>query len=97
MSGEEIVTAAGEVTFYWDSGDDERHLLVNIEPDDHTRPHAFELTGDLRDAAIGELAEGARIELDFVVEHHEIVDPEGATTHDGDRPRVVAVRVFADS
>ncbi len=97
MSSEEIVTATGIVMFFWDSGDEERHLLVNIEPDDHHKPDAFEFTGDLRDLAIEQIAEGARIEVDYLVEHHEVVDPDGATTLESSRPNIVAVRVEASS
>lgn len=92
----ETVTASGVVMFYWDSGDDEKHLLVNIEPDDHHKPDAFELTGELRDAAIGEIDEGLRMEVDYLVEHHEIVDPDGATTLDRTRPKILAVRFMED-
>lgn len=92
MSRDELVTASGIVMFFWDSGDEERHLLINIDPDDHQKPAAFELEGDMRDAVIGPLEEGVRIEIDFVVEHHELVDPDGET-RDIDRPRIVAARV----
>lgn len=89
----ELVTVSGEVQFFWDSGDDERHLLVNIEPDDHHKPDAYELTGELRDAAIGEIDEGVRIEIDYLIEHHEVVDPDAAATLDSHRPKIVAVRI----
>lgn len=97
MSRDETVTATGVVMFYWDSGDEERHLLVNIDPDDHHKPDAFELTGDLRDSAITEIDEGMRMEVDYLIEHHEVVDPDGATTLDRTRPKILAVRFFADS
>jgi hypothetical protein len=93
MNADEIVTATGTVMFFWDSGDDERHLLVNIEPDDHHKPDAFELVDDLRDAAIAEIEEGALIEIDYLVEYHEVVDPDGATTLEGSRPKILAVRI----
>lgn len=90
----ETITVRGEVQFYWDSGDAEKHLLVNIEPDDVHKPDAYELVGDLRDAVIEAIEEGARIEIDYLVEHHEVVDPDGATTLDGHRPRILAVRIL---
>lgn len=93
MHGDETVTASGVVMFFWDSGDDEQHLLVNIDPDDHHKPDAFELTGALRDAVIAEIEEGARIEIDYLVEHHEVVDPDG-TTIDSTRPKILEVRVL---
>jgi hypothetical protein len=92
MDPGETVTTTGEVVFFWDSGDEEKHLLVNIEPDNHHDPNAFELLGELRDAAINEIEEGLRIEVDYLVEHHEIVDPDGATTLDRTRPKILAVR-----
>jgi hypothetical protein len=82
--------------FYWDSGDDERHLLVNIDPDDHHKPDAFELIDELRDAAIAEIEEGLRMEVDYLVEEHEIVDPDGATTLDRTRPKILAVRFLPE-
>lgn len=96
MPSEEKVTATGVVMFFWDSGDDERHLLVNIEPDDIHKPDAFELVGDIRDAVVADIDEGVRIEVDYLVEYHEVVDPDGATTLDGSRPNIVEVRVLAD-
>jgi hypothetical protein len=94
VNGDETVTATGVVMFFWDSGDDERHLLVNIDPDDHHKPDAFELVDEFRDSVIAEIDEGKRIEVDYLVEHHEIVDPDGATTHESTRAKIVAVRVI---
>lgn len=89
----ETVTVVGIVQFFWDSGDEKKHLLVNIEPDDHHKPDAYELEGELRDAVIGEIDEGVRIEIDYRVEHHEIVDPDAAATVDSHRPLIIAVRL----
>lgn len=89
----ETVTVVGIVQFFWDSGDEQKHLLVNIEPDDHHKPDAYELVGELRDAVIGEIDEGMRIEIDYRVEHHEIVDPDAASTVDSHRPLIIAVRL----
>jgi hypothetical protein len=96
MSGDDFVTASGVVMFFWDSGDEERHLLVNIEPDDVHKPDAWELTDDLRDSVIEQIEEGSRFEVDYVVEYHELVDPDGATTLDSSRPRILAVRILGD-
>lgn len=87
-------TFAGTVMFFWDSSDEERHMLVNIEPDDPDTPSAFELVDDLRDAVAETIEDGARIELDYRLDHHEIVDPDGAT-HESSRVRIVAVRIAA--
>lgn len=97
MNRDEIVTASGAVMFFWDSGDEERHLLVNIDPDDHHKPDSFEIIDDLRDSVIVEIEEGAQIEVDYLVEHHEVVDPDGATTLDSSRPQILAVRIVSDS
>jgi hypothetical protein len=91
---DELVTVTGTVQFFWDSGDDERHLLVNIEPDDVHKPDAYELVDDIRDAVISSIEEGSQIEIDYIVEHHEVVDPDGATTLDGHRPRILEVRIL---
>lgn len=93
MASKEIVTVGGIVMFYWDSGDDERHLTVNIEPDDHLGPASFDLTGELRDQAITDITEGARIEIDFRYESHELVDPDGRVDDGHRRPLILAVRV----
>lgn len=95
MSSDETITASGVVMFFWDSGDDERHLLVNIEPDDHRQPAAFELVDEIRDSVIGELDEGVRIEIDFHADHHEMVDPDG-DVRDRVRPKILAARIVAD-
>lgn len=90
----ETVTVVGIVQFFWDSGDEQKHLLVNIEPDDHHKPDAYELVGELRDSVIDQIDEGLRIEIDYLVEHHEIVDPDAATTVDSHRPKILAVRIL---
>ncbi len=96
MNSDAIVTASGEVLFFWDSGDEERHMLVNIAGDDHHKPDAFELTGELRDAAIGAIEEGARIEIDYRLERREMVDPGGSKTFGTTRPNIIAVRIIGD-
>lgn len=93
----EVVTTAGIVEFFWDSGDDVRHLLVHIKPDDVHRPDAYELANEIRDSVIGDIEEGMRIEIDYEVEHHEIVDPDAATTVDAHRPRILAARILGRS
>jgi hypothetical protein len=92
MAGDKLITAGGVVMFFWDSGDDERHLTVNVEPDDHHKPEAFELTGDLRDQAIAEIDEGVRIEIDYRLRDHEMVDADGGISH-RKVPEIVAVRI----
>ncbi|MFY9488263.1 MAG: hypothetical protein WAP35_06155 [Solirubrobacterales bacterium] len=92
---DEVVTVSGTVMFFWDSDDEERHVLVTIEPDDIQRPDAYEFVDDLYDDVIGSIHENVRIEIDYLVEHHEIVDPDAATTVDGHRPRILAVRIDA--
>ena len=94
MNRDETVTATGVVMFFWDSGDEERHLLVNIEPDDIHKPDAFELVDEIRDSVVEQIDEGLRIEVDYLVEHHEVVDPDGATTLDSSRPKILEVRVL---
>ena len=86
--------ARGSVEFYWDSGDQEKHLLVNIVPDKKGVQNAYELTGELRDGVIDAIGDGVRIEIEYLLEHHEIVDPDLATTHDGQRARVIAARII---
>jgi hypothetical protein len=54
-------TVTGTVEFIWDAGD---HMLVNMDPDDPSDPHTFELTGDLRTGVAGRLEEGDRIEVE---------------------------------
>lgn len=90
---EALVTVTGTVQFVWDAGDETRQMMVHIEPDDLHKPDAYELTGELRDSVIGQIDEGKRIEIDYLVDHHEIVSHEGATTIDGHRPRILAVRI----
>lgn len=96
MNSDELLTATGEILFFWDSGDEERHLLVTIEPDDINKPDAWELTGDLRDSVIATVEEGARFEVDYSLERIEMVDPDGATTFGTSRPRILAVRILGD-
>lgn len=90
------VTVRGVLLFFWDSGDpadaDHGHTVVNIESDDPLMPDAYELTGEVRAAVLEILEVGRRIEIDYLVEHHEIVDPDGVVT-DGHRPLILQVRI----
>lgn len=87
------VTVTGTVHFVWDSDDGEQgQTTVNIEADNPLMPDTYELTGEIRASVIDRLEEGRRIEIDYLVEHHEIVDPDGVTT-DGHRPRILEVRI----
>lgn len=87
------VTVAGVVHFFWDAAEgDSGHTTVNIETDDPLMPNTYELTGELRSRVISRLEEGRRIEIDYVVEPHEIVDHDGVVT-DGRRPRILDVRI----
>lgn len=89
----DFVTVAGTILFIWDSGDAaDGHTMVNIEADNPLLPDTYELTGELRAAVIGLLEEGSRLEIDYLVVHHEFVDLDGITT-DGHRPRVLEVRI----
>lgn len=97
MSGDNIVTASGEVLFFWDSDDDDgRHMLVNIDGDDHHKPDAFELVDEIRDSVVETIAEGVRIEIDYTLERLEMVNPDGATTFGTNRPKIIEVRIFDD-
>lgn len=87
-------TVRGTVEFFWDSGDDERHLLVHIVPENHHDPDSWHLHDEHRDAVIGKIAEGTTLEIDYLLNHHEIVDPESATTIDGERAQIASVRII---
>ncbi|MBI5309679.1 MAG: hypothetical protein HZB14_01425 [Actinobacteria bacterium] len=89
-------TVSGTVLFIWDShGEHDPHMAINIETDNPLMPDTWDFAGELYEEFSGRLREGDRIEIDYEVEHHEIVDPDGGVT-DGHRPRIVAVRIEAD-
>jgi hypothetical protein len=82
-------TVTGTVEFIWET---DQELLLNLEPDRPEAPHTFEVSGRLRDQLANELAEGDRVEIDFVAVAHEVVDPDSGPS-DGARPEVHDVRV----
>lgn len=89
-------TVTGTVLFIWDShGDHDPHMAVNIEADDPLTPDTWDFHDELYEQLAGRLSEGDRIAIEYEVDHHEIVDPDGNTT-DGHRPRIVAVRIEED-
>lgn len=96
MSGDEIdlLVVSGEVQFFWDSQADD-HLLVTIIPDQEGVPDNYELTGAARSAIADHLQEFVRIEIEYFADHHEIVDPDSATTVDSHRPRIVNARLLS--
>jgi len=83
-------TVTGTVEFIWET---ERELLLNLEPDRPGAPHTFEVSGVLREQLADEVAEGDRVEIDFVAVAHEVVDPDSGPT-DGARAEVRDVRVL---
>src|SRR3954452_9162364 len=82
-------TVVGTVEFVWET---DQELLVNLEPDRPGAPHTFEVGGPLRARLADSIAEGDRVEIDFVAVPHELVDPDSGPT-DGVRPEVQDVRV----
>jgi hypothetical protein len=84
-----LQTVAGTVEFIWET---DQELLLNLEPDRPGAPHTFELGGPLRERLADALAEGDRVEIDFVAVAHEVVDPDSGPS-DSLRPEVRDVRV----
>jgi hypothetical protein len=85
-----LQTVSGTVEFLWET---DEQLLVNLDPDRPGAPHTLEVGGTLRSRLAEGLAEGDRVEIDFVAVEHEIVDPDSGPT-DGLRPAVRDVRVL---
>jgi hypothetical protein len=84
-----IHTVIGTVEFIWET---EQELLLNLDPDRPDAPHTFEVGGQLRDRLANTVAEGDRVEIDFVASAHEVVDPDSGPS-DSLRPEVRDVRV----
>jgi hypothetical protein len=82
-------TVVGTVEFIWET---DQELLLNLEPDRPGAPHTFEVAGILRHQLANALAEGDRVEIDFVAIAHEVVDPDSGPS-DSLRPEVRDVRV----
>jgi hypothetical protein len=83
-------SVTGTVEFVWDDG---RHLLLNLDPDDPADPHTFELSGALRDHALGELDEGERVEVRFEPVPYEVVDPDSGPS-ESFKAEVLGVRAL---
>jgi hypothetical protein len=83
-------TVVGTVEFIWET---DQELLLNLEPDRPGAPHTFEVAGRLRHQLADALAEGDRVEIDFVAIAHEVIDPDGGPS-DSLRPEVRDVRVL---
>jgi hypothetical protein len=84
-----IVT--GTVEFIWDG---DGHMLVNMDPDDPSDPHTFELTGDLRASVVGRMEEGDRIEVEYAAVPYEVLDPDAGPS-ESLRAKVLGVRIQA--
>jgi hypothetical protein len=84
-----LQTVSGVVEFIWET---DQELLVNLEPDRPGAPHTFEVGGTLRERLADTLAEGDKVEVDFVAMAHEVVDPDSGPS-DSLRPDVRDVRV----
>ena len=85
-----LQTVRGVIEFIWETEDE---LLVNLDPDRPEAPHTFEVGGTLRDRLADTIAEGDKVEIDFVATAHEIVDPDSGPS-DSLRPDVLDVRVL---
>ena len=84
-----VQTVSGTVEFIWETEDE---LLVNLDPDRPEAPHTFEVAGSLRERLADTLAEGDKVEIDFVAMAHEVVDPDSGPS-DSVRPDVRDVPV----
>ena len=84
-----LQTVRGTVEFIWETEDE---LLLNLDPEPPEAPHTFEVGGSLRERLADTLAEGDKVEIDFVATAHEIVDPDSGPT-DSLRADVRDVRV----
>ena len=78
----------GTIEFIWDDGE---HMLVNLDPDDPSDPHTFELAGGVRARVVDALDEGDRVEVEFRPVEYEVVDPDSGPT-DSFRAEVLDVR-----
>ena len=85
-----LQTVRGVIEFIWETEDE---LLVNLDPDRPEAPHTFQVGGSLRERLADTLAEGDKVEIDFVATAHEIVDPDSGPS-DSLRPDVLDVRVL---
>ena len=83
-------TVLGTVEFIWDA---DGIMLVNLEPDDPGDPHTFEVSGELRDRIVQTLTEGNRVEVEFMTEAYEVLDPDSGPS-ESMRAEVVDVRVL---
>ncbi len=90
----EIKTLCGTVRCFWGSSDGERHVLVNLDPDEPRVPDSWDLRDEHHDAVIDSLEEGSRIEIRYRVHHHEIVDPDSVQTLEGQRAEIESVRLL---
>jgi hypothetical protein len=84
-----LQTVIGTVEFIWETDEE---LLLNLDPDRPEAPHTFEVGGRLRHQLADALAEGDRVEVDFVAMAHEVVDPDSGPS-ESLRPEVRDVRV----
>jgi len=78
----------GTIDFIWDDGE---HMLVNLDPDDPSDPHTFELKGGIRARVVDAVGEGDRVEVEFRPVEYEVVDPDSGPT-DSFRAEVLDVR-----
>ncbi len=84
---------AGTIEFIWHPGDGETTTLINLESDVVDAPHTFEIEAELLELDCGALAEGQRIEIDYVPIEHEVVDPDSGKTSERFRPHITGVRI----
>ncbi len=88
------MVVTGTIDCIWGTGDSDERMLINIEPDIEDCPDTFEIIGNLREQIVDDLSEGDRIELCYTTGHHEVVDPDSATTRDSSRTRITAIKIL---
>jgi hypothetical protein len=87
---EQLRKAEGTVEFIWDG---DGHVLLNIDPDEPSSPHTFEVGAELWGGILPRPEEGDRVEVSFRAVSYEVVDPDSGPS-DRERAEVVSLRVL---
>lgn len=85
----------GTVECIWEGRAHGGQMVVKVETEGEGSLQSFEVSGELHDRVRGMISEGDRVEVSYVHDIDELVNPETGRASERYRPKVTDVRLIS--